>query len=81
MFPPLSGHATAESKVRGRNRVALATIVLGFRLAPHVYYSVPLSHGRRLAAHQGHADPLGFLLGLAIMWVFVRGVWGLMWSG
>jgi hypothetical protein len=39
------------------------------------------SHGHRLAVHQGHADPLGFLLGLAVMWVFVRGVWGLMWSG
>jgi hypothetical protein len=46
---------------------------LGFRLAPHVYLSVPLGHGRRLAAHQGHADRLSFLLGLAIMWVFVRG--------
>jgi hypothetical protein len=39
------------------------------------------SHGRRLAAHQGHFDPIGTLLGLAILWVFVRGVWGLMWSG
>jgi hypothetical protein len=45
-----------------------------------LFYSAA-SHSRRLAAHQGHADPLGFLLGLAIMWVFVRGVWGLMWSG
>jgi hypothetical protein len=54
---------------------------LGFRLAPHVYLSVPLGHGRRLAAQQGHADPLSFLLGLAIMWVFVRGVWALAWSG
>jgi hypothetical protein len=42
---------------------------------------VPLGHARRLAAHQGHAGPLGFLLGLAIMWVFLRTVWGLMWSG
>ena len=25
-----------------------------------------------LAAHQGHADPLGFLLGLASLWVFLR---------
>jgi hypothetical protein len=33
------------------------------------------------AAHQGHADPLSFLLGLAILWVFVRGVWALAWSG
>jgi hypothetical protein len=52
---------------------------LGFRLAPHVYLSVPLGHGRRLAAHHGHANPLGLLLGLAILWVFVRGVWGLLW--
>jgi hypothetical protein len=35
----------------------------------------------RLAAHQGHADPLGFLLGLAIMWVFVRTAWAPAWSG
>jgi hypothetical protein len=33
----------------------------------------------RLAAHQGHADPESFLLGLAIMWVFVRPLWGLLW--
>jgi hypothetical protein len=40
---------------------------------------VPLGHGRRLAAHQDQADPLGFLLGLAIMWVFLRTVWALAW--
>jgi hypothetical protein len=37
--------------------------------------------GFRLAAHQGHADPVSFVLGLAIMWVFLRGVWALAWSG
>jgi hypothetical protein len=39
------------------------------------------SHGQRLAAHQGHFDPIGTLLGLAIIWVFLRGVWALAWSG
>jgi hypothetical protein len=41
----------------------------------------PLGHGRRLAAHQGHADPLGFVLGLAILWVFMRTVWGIVTGG
>jgi hypothetical protein len=50
----------------------------GTRIAAHVVrYSVPLGHARRLAAHQSHADPLGFVLGLAIIWVFMRGVWAL----
>ena len=55
----------------------------GFRLSKHVWIDapIPLGHTRRDAAHQGHADPLSFPLGLAIMWVFVRGVWGLAWSG
>jgi hypothetical protein len=42
----------------------------GFRLGRHVWIgaSIPLGHhARRLAAHRGHADPLGMLLGLAIM--------------
>jgi hypothetical protein len=42
---------------------------IGFRVMPHVYFSVPLfrSHARRIAHHTGHAGPgvldqvLGFL--------------------
>jgi hypothetical protein len=49
----------------------------GFRLGRHIWIgaSVPLGHGRRLARHQGHGerfDPIGTLVGLAIMWVFLR---------
>jgi len=29
-------------------------LCLGFRLAPHLYLSVPLTHGRRCLAHNGH---------------------------
>jgi hypothetical protein len=41
-----------------------------FRLGRHVYVgiSVPLGHhGRRLAAHRGHGDPINFLVGCMIM--------------
>ena len=49
-----------------------------FRLSRHVYVgaSVPLGHARRLAAHQGHCDLLGFLMGLATLWVMARTLWG-----
>jgi hypothetical protein len=64
------------------------SIGFGFRIARHAYIgmSVPLfrSHGRRLAAHQGHAEQgswLAALVGLAIMWVFLRVVWALAWAG
>jgi hypothetical protein len=55
---------------------------IGFRVMPHVYFSVPLfrSHGRRLAAHQGHGDWFDTLVGLAIMWVFLRVCWALAWG-
>jgi hypothetical protein len=56
----------------------------GFRLSRHVYVgmSIPLSHGRRLAAHRGHADGSLFdaLVGLAIMWVFLRVCWAMAWG-
>jgi hypothetical protein len=57
----------------------------GFRLGRHVWIgaSVPLGHGRRLAAHRGHgehADPISMLVGLAIMWVFLRVCWALAWG-
>jgi hypothetical protein len=35
----------------------------------------------RLAAHEGHFDPLGSLLGLAIMYVMARTFWAVMWNG
>jgi hypothetical protein len=51
----------------------------GFRLGRHVWIgaSVPLGHGRRLAAHRGHADPIGFLVGCVIIYAFVMMVWAL----
>jgi hypothetical protein len=57
----------------------------GFRLSRHVYIgmSVPLGHGRRLAAHRGHADPPSLfdtLVGLAIMWLFLRVCWAMAWG-
>ena len=57
-------------------------IGVGFRPLRHVWIgaSVPLGHARRLAAHQGHADgadPVSFLIGLAVMWVVARTLWGL----
>ena len=45
-----------------------------------VYYTAA-SHGRRLAAHQGHCDPLGFLIGLATLWVMARTLWGVVTGG
>jgi hypothetical protein len=59
-------------------------IGMGFRLSRHVWlgYTVPLGHhARRLAAHEGHFDPLGSLLGLAIMYVMLRTLWAVMWNG
>ena len=55
----------------------------GFRLGRHVYVgaSVPLGHhARRLAAHRGHGDWFDTLVGLAIMWVFLRVCWALAWG-
>jgi hypothetical protein len=67
--------------VRGRNRVALATIVRGFRLAPHVYHTVPLGHGRRCLAHNGHQrGALDMLAGLAASYVIIRVLWRLAWG-
>jgi hypothetical protein len=41
-------------------------LCLGFRLAPHLYLSVPLTHGRRCLAHNGHqGGALSVLGGLA----------------
>jgi hypothetical protein len=56
---------------------------VGFRLSRHVWlgYSVPLGHARRLAAHEGHFDPLGTLLGLVIVYVMLRTLWAVMWNG
>jgi hypothetical protein len=58
---------------------------VGFRLSRHVglFYTVPLGHhARRLGRHQGHADGswLDTLVGLAIMWVFLRVCWALAWG-
>jgi hypothetical protein len=61
------------------------SIRLGFgvRIAPHVraYMSVPLfGHARRLGRHTGHAADgslLDMLLGFAVLYVFLRTVWGL----
>jgi hypothetical protein len=54
-------------------------ISTGFRLGRHVWIgaSVPLGHGRRLAAHRGHADPIGFLVGCVIIYAVVMMVWAL----
>jgi hypothetical protein len=54
----------------------------GFRLSRHVYVgmSIPLSHARRLGRHQGHGDPIQMLVGLAIMWVFLRVCWAIAWG-
>jgi hypothetical protein len=54
----------------------------GFRLGRHVWIgaSVPLGHGRRLVAHRGHGDWFDTLVGLAIMWVFLRVCWALAWG-
>jgi hypothetical protein len=54
----------------------------GFRLSRHVYVgmTIPLGHhARRLARHTGHGDGswLDALLGLFIMYVFIRVVWAL----
>jgi hypothetical protein len=43
---------------------------LGFRLAPHLYLSVPLGHPRRLARHNGHGerlDPIQTAVGAVIV--------------
>jgi hypothetical protein len=47
----------------------------GVRLSRHVYLgaSVPLSHARRLAAHQGHGSPLSGLIGLLFIYALIRG--------
>jgi hypothetical protein len=45
--------------------------------------TIPLSHGRRLARHNGHGerfDPIDMLVGLAIMWAFLRVCWALAWG-
>jgi hypothetical protein len=56
----------------------------GFRLGRHVWIgaSIPLGHGRRLASHRGHGEGSLFdtLIGLAIMWVFLRVCWALAWG-
>jgi hypothetical protein len=52
----------------------------GFRLGRHVWIgaSIPLGHhARRLGRHQGHADPISFLVGCIIMYAFVMMVWAL----
>jgi hypothetical protein len=49
---------------------------MGFRLSRHVWIgaSTPiLSHGRRLAAHQGHGSPLSGLTGLLVIYALIRG--------
>jgi hypothetical protein len=56
---------------------------VGFRAAPHVYFSVPLGHARRLAGHRSHGerfDPVGFVLGVVIMWVFLKVCWAAAWG-
>jgi hypothetical protein len=56
----------------------------GVRLGRHLYIgaSVPLGHGRRLAAHRGHgsADPIDVMVGAVIMWAFLRVCWALAWG-
>ena len=54
----------------------------GFRLGRHIWIgaSIPLGHGRRRAAHQGHGELFDMLVGLAIMWVFGRVCWALAWG-
>jgi hypothetical protein len=44
----------------------------GFRIGPHIWIgaSVPLGHGRRLAAHRGHgerADPIQMMVGVVLL--------------
>jgi hypothetical protein len=54
-----------------------------FRLGRHVWIgaSIPLDHhARRIAAHNGHGDWFDALVGLAIMWVFLRVCWTLAWG-
>jgi hypothetical protein len=63
--------------------VVSVRIGAGFRLGRHIYIgaSVPLGHhARRLARHQGHGDWFDTLVGLAIMWVFLRVCWALAWG-
>ena len=57
-------------------------IGVGFRPFRHVWIgaSIPLGHGWRLAAHQGHGAWFDTLVGLAIMWVFLRVCWALAWG-
>jgi hypothetical protein len=54
----------------------------GFRLGRHVWIgaSIPLVHARRLRRHQGHGNLFDTLVGLAIMWVFLRVCWALAWG-
>jgi hypothetical protein len=57
-------------------------IGVGFRPFKHVWIgaSVPLGHGRRLAAHRGHgerADPIQMMVGAVFLWVFLRVCWAL----
>ena len=55
----------------------------GFRLGRHIYIgaSVPLGHhAQRLGRHQGHGDWFDTLVGLAIMWVFLRVCWAAAWG-
>jgi hypothetical protein len=57
----------------------------GFRLSRHVWIgaSIPLGHARRCARHTGHgvrADPISMLVGLTIMWVFLKVCWALAWG-
>jgi hypothetical protein len=54
----------------------------GFRLGRHVWIraNIPLGHhARRLGRHQGHGDPISFLVGCVIMYAFVMMVWALAW--
>jgi hypothetical protein len=55
---------------------------LGFRLAPHLYLSVPLGHGRRCLGHNGHGerfDPIQTAVGAVIVWVMLRVFWDMAW--
>jgi hypothetical protein len=47
---------------------------------PGLFSTTAPGHGRRLAAHRGHGDWFDTLVGLAIMWVFLRVCWAMEWG-
>ena len=82
----VSGGGASVSLGRLGSRVTIGSSGMRatFGLPGSGLFYTAVSHGGRLAAHTGHAqptDPISFLMGLAILWVMARTLWGVVAGG